>query len=1026
VSAHSEDFDPSAWLDPSPADTETETSPGQDFVIFSREPAEDQTPAAPTHLPILPLKDTVVFPETVMPLAVGQPRSVRLIDDVLRRDKLVGLVASKDPNIEVPGPGDVYTVGVLASIQKMLKAPDGTLRIIAQGIRRIEIDRFASEEPYLWADVHDLPDVIEPGTELDALQRNLAAVYTRVIQLVPYLPDELEMAVANIDDPAALGYFIASTMRLKTEEKQELLSEVNISKRLRRLTAFVNRELEVLELGSKIQDQVQSEMDKNQREYVLRQQLKAIQDELGETDETQAEVNELRGQIDKANLPEEVQKQALRELERLSKLPTAAAEYGVIRTYLDWIVSLPWSTTTTDNLDIAHARQVLDEDHYDLVDVKDRILEFLAVQKLKEEVSGSILCFAGPPGVGKTSLGKSIARAMGRKFIRISVGGVRDESEIRGHRRTYVGAMPGTIIRAVRDAGSCNPVFMIDEIDKMGADWRGDPSSAMLEVLDPEQNSSFRDHYLDLPFDLSKAMFVCTANMLDTIPGPLRDRMDIITIAGYTEEDKLHIAKRYLVPRQLERSGLKKSQLTITDAALRLLIENYTREAGVRSLERQIGAICRKFARLVAEEGKDRLTVGEKRVTEFLGKKKVFRETKRRTSEPGVSTGLAWTPTGGDILFIEARAMTGSGRLLLTGQLGDVMKESAQAALTYVRGAAAELGADAKFFQKHDIHVHVPAGAVPKDGPSAGVAMAVALASMASGSTVDPDVAMTGEVTLTGQVLPVGGIKEKVLAAKAAGITRVYLPDRNEADIAEIRGEDLLQGLEFRYVEHVSQVLAEVLHSAKIRRASAAPRTAKSVTPRAAAKTAGKTAGKAAAKSPAGARAAKTAASATKRGTQARTTAPMARATKASAHPAYEELDHPADLFLEIWGLDLPSLFENALFALYDHLAGLDGIHEREQITVEADAPTLPDALRALLSEALYRFSTESFVAARAEVTVETKDSGAIHATARLSGEKADKMRHTLLAEVKAVTYHQLSVEPTPEGGWRATVLLDV
>ncbi len=811
MSAREDEFDPT-WLDTDPVDTETETGTGQDFVIFSREPVEEQPQERPTHLPILPLKDTVVFPETVMPLAVGQPRSVRLIDDVLRKDKLVGLVASRDPGIEVPGPDDVYKIGVLASIQKMLKAPDGTLRIIAQGIRRIEIDRFASEDPYLWADVHDLPDMVEPGTELEALQRNLASVYTRVIQLVPYLPDELEMAVANLEDPAALGYFIASTMRLKTEEKQELLSEVHLSKRLRRLTAFVNRELEVLELGSKIQDQVQSEMDKNQREYVLRQQLKAIQDELGETDETQAEVNELREQIEKATLPEEVEKQARRELDRLSKLPTAAAEYGVIRTYLDWIVTLPWSVCTTDNLDLPHARKVLDEDHYDLDDVKDRILEFLAVQKLREDVSGSILCFAGPPGVGKTSLGKSIARAMGRKFIRISVGGVRDESEIRGHRRTYVGAMPGTIIRAVRDAGSCNPVFMIDEIDKMGSDWRGDPSSAMLEVLDPEQNSSFRDHYLDLPFDLSKAMFVCTANVLDTIPGPLRDRMDIISIAGYTEEDKLHIAKRYLVPRVLERSGLKKRQLTVTDAALRLIIENYTREAGVRSLERQIATVARKFARMVAEEEQTRLTVGEKRVVDFLGKKKVFRETRRRTSDPGVSTGLAWTPTGGEILFIEARAMPGSGRLVLTGQLGDVMKESAQAALTFIRGEATGLGADTKFFQENDIHVHVPAGAVPKDGPSAGVAMAVALASMASGRKVDPESAMTGEVTLTGQVLPVGGIKEKVLAARAAGITKVFLPDRNEADIAEIRDDDVLEGLEFRYVDHVTQVMAEILH----------------------------------------------------------------------------------------------------------------------------------------------------------------------------------------------------------------------
>jgi len=795
---------------------------GQDFVIISQEPADGLFAPGPTHLPILPLKDTIIFPDTMMPLAVGQPRSVSLIDDILRSDKQVGLVVSKNPEIETPGPEDVHTIGVLASIQKMIKAPDGTLRIIAQGIRRIAIDQFTSEEPYLTADIHDLPDVVEEGTELEALQRNLVSVYTKIIQLVPYLPDELEMAAANIDDPSALGYFIASTMRLKTEEKQELLEEVEVSKRLRRLTALMNRELEVLELGSKIQGQVQSEMDKGQREYVLRQQLKAIREELGESDETQAETNELRERIDKAGLPEEVEKQARRELDRLSKLPSAAAEYGVIRTYLDWIVSLPWSVLTDDNLDIAHARNVLDDDHYDLEDVKDRILEFLAVQKLKSEVSGPILCFAGPPGVGKTSLGKSIARAMGRKFIRISVGGVRDESEIRGHRRTYVGAMPGTIIRAIRDAGSSNPVFMIDEIDKMGADWRGDPSSAMLEVLDPEQHSTFRDHYLDLPFDLSRVMFICTANMLDTVPGPLRDRMEIISIAGYTEEDKLHIARRYLVPRQLERNGLQPGQLTITDGALRRVIENYTREAGVRNLEREIGTIARKFARMVAEDEKENLTVEREQVTEFLGKKKVFRETKRRTSEPGVSTGLAWTPTGGEILFIEARAMPGSGRLILTGQLGDVMKESAQAALTYVRSVSERLGAEGEFFQKHDIHVHVPAGAVPKDGPSAGVAMAVALASMVSGRAVDAGVAMTGEVTLTGQVLPVGGIKEKVLAARAAGISRVFLPDRNEADVHEIRGEDLLRGLEFVYVDHVSTVFAQILAVQKKPRARGA------------------------------------------------------------------------------------------------------------------------------------------------------------------------------------------------------------
>ena len=780
--------------------------------IASGGDVERRLAAGPTVVPILPLKDTVVFPDTVVPLAVGQPRSIRLIDDVLRGDRLVGLVLTLDSETEAPGPDDVRHIGVLASIQKMLKTPDGTLRIIAQGLRRIKVDRFVSEQPYLVAEVVDLADITEESTEVAALQRNLVAVYTKIIELVPYLPDELEMAAANIDDPAALGYFIASTMRLKTEEKQELLEEIEVSKRLRRLTSLMNQELEVLELGSKIQNQVQSEMGKTQREYFLRQQLKAIQDELGETDETQAEVNELRERLDKAGLPEEADKQARRELDRLSKLPTAAAEYGVIRTYLDWILSLPWNETTEDNLGIAHAREVLDADHYDLKDVKDRILEFLAVQKLKREATGPILCFVGPPGVGKTSLGKSIARALGRKFIRISVGGVRDESEIRGHRRTYVGAMPGTIIRAIRDAGSINPVFMIDEIDKMGADWRGDPSSAMLEVLDPEQHSTFRDHYLDLPFDLSKVLFICTANVLDTIPGPLRDRMEVISIAGYTEEEKLHIARRYLLPRQLERNGVTVEQLTMTDDALRTIVENYTREAGVRNLEREIGTVIRKFARLLAEEEKESAAVDREQVPDYLGKQKAFRETKRRNSEPGVSTGLAWTPAGGDILFIEARAMPGGGRLILTGQLGEVMKESAQAALTYVRSVSDRLGASERFFQRHDVHVHVPAGAVPKDGPSAGVAMAVALASMVCGKVVDPEAAMTGEITLTGQVLPVGGIKEKVLAARAAGLTKVFLPSRNEADIDEIEGEDVLTGISFVYVDHVSTVLEQVLN----------------------------------------------------------------------------------------------------------------------------------------------------------------------------------------------------------------------
>ena len=777
----------------------------------------------PDTLPVLPLKETVVFPDTMMPLAVGQPRSVRLIEDVLSRDRLMVAVAVKTEGVDIPAPDDCYTVGTLVSIQKMIKAPDGSLRIVVQGIRRVGIGNYVAEEPFLVAQVHELPDIMGDDKEIEALQRNLVSVFLQMVKLVPYLPEELQTAAVNIEDPSTLGYFIASTMRMKTEEKQKLLEEVDVAKRLRHLTAILNRELEVLELGSKIQSQVQSEIDKNQREYFLRQQLKTIQEELGELDETQAEINELKARIEAAQLPEEVEKQARRELDRLAKLPPAAAEYGVIRTYLDWILSLPWNKSTEDNLDLAHAREVLDQDHYDLEDVKERILEFLAVQKLKKEVKSPILCFVGPPGVGKTSLGQSIARAMGRKFVRISVGGVRDEAEIRGHRRTYIGAMPGTIIRALRDAESNNPVFMIDEIDKMGSDWRGDPSSAMLEVLDPEQHSSFRDHYLDLPFDLSRVLFITTANMLDTIPAPLQDRMEIIRIAGYIEDDKVEIARRYLIPRQLERNGLAPGQLDITEEAIRTIIRNYTREAGVRDLERQIGTIARKFARMVAEGKEETMVVDAEQVSEFLGKPRAFSEEKRRTADPGVATGLAWTPTGGEILFIEARAMPGSGRLILTGQLGDVMKESAQAALTYIRSIAPQLRVAADYFKKHDIHIHVPAGAVPKDGPSAGVAMAVALASMATGRPVDPDVAVTGEVTLTGQVLPVGGIKEKVLAARRADIHKVVLPDRNEADVAEIKAE-LVAGIEFVYVNHVDQVLKTVLLRRRRKAAAAAGR----------------------------------------------------------------------------------------------------------------------------------------------------------------------------------------------------------
>ena len=615
------------------------------------------------------------------------------------------------------------------------------------------------------------------------------------------------MAAANVEEPGALAFLVASTMRIKTEDKQELLEEADVEQRLRKLTRILARELEVLELGSKIQSDVRSEIDKTQREYFLRQQLKAIQQELGETNEQEAEVNELRTKLDQLTLPDEVRKSAEHELERLSQIQSASAEYPVIRTYLDWIVTLPWNISSDDNLDIKHAREILDRDHYDLEKVKDRILEYLAVRSLKSDLRGPILCFVGPPGVGKTSLGRSIAEAMGRKFERISVGGVRDEAEIRGHRRTYVGAMPGIILRAMRDAGTDNPLFMIDEIDKMGADWRGDPSSAMLEVLDPEQNNTFRDHYLDLPFDLSKVMFITTANQLEPVPGPLRDRMEIISLAGYTIEEKLHIARNYLVPKQVVANGLRPSQVTFDDAAIREVITSYTVEAGVRNLERELGSICRKLARMVAENGtgRRRFKVGPKRVRELLGRPRVFAETKRRTADAGVATGLAVTSVGGDILFVEASAMPGSGHLTVTGQLGDVMKESAQAAVSYVRAHSGELGLPDDYFAKHDLHIHVPAGATPKDGPSAGVTMATAVASLVTGTPVSADVAMTGEVTLTGQVLPIGGLKEKTLAAQRAGITTVIMPARNEADLEDVP-EELRKGMTFVPVDRVEQV----------------------------------------------------------------------------------------------------------------------------------------------------------------------------------------------------------------------------
>jgi ATP-dependent Lon protease len=786
-------------------------------VVESPLDAEDAIRAnepLPDALPVLPLRETVTFPETLTPLAVGQERSIKLVNDVLGANRMLAMVAALDPENEEPGPKDLYEVGVVGVVARMLKVPDGTLRILVQGTQRVRLGPYVAEEPYLVARIGELPDVVEEGPELEALTRNVQRTFSEIIEQIPYLPEELQMAVANLDDPAALAHLIAGALRISTEEKQRLLEELDVIARLRHLSQILARELEVVQLGTQIQSQVQSEIDKGQREFFLRQQMKAIQDELGEGDEQQAEVNELREKIEEAKLPEHAQKAAERELARLEKLPPAAAEHGVIRTYLEWLLELPWSAETEDNLDIAHARKVLDADHYDLEKVKDRILEYLAVRKLKPDSPGPILCFAGPPGVGKTSLGRSIARALGREFERISVGGVRDEAEIRGHRRTYIGAMPGTIVRALRDAGSRNPVFMIDEIDKMGADFRGDPASAMLEVLDPAQNDSFRDHYLDLEFDLSEVMFIATANVLDTIPGPLQDRMETIELAGYTLEEKKHIARRYLAPRQIEANGLRPSQIEFADPALVAIIEEYTREAGVRNLERQIGTICRKVAREVAEgkAGNGKAKISAKRARELLGRRRFFAEQRRRTKDPGVATGLAWTPTGGDVLFIEATSMPGSGSLMITGQLGDVMKESAQAALSYVRGHWRELAPelDEEWFAKYDIHIHVPAGAVPKDGPSAGVAMTVALASLVSGRPVRNDVAMTGEVTLTGQVLPIGGLKEKSLAAQRAGIKRVLVPERNEGDVAEIPEHERSE-LEFVYVGEVSQAIEAAL-----------------------------------------------------------------------------------------------------------------------------------------------------------------------------------------------------------------------
>ncbi len=775
-------------------------------VTFETPEPEDHQLEFPAALPVLPLKDTVVFPQSMSPLAIGQERSVRLIDDVVAGDRLLALITAKDPSLDAPSWEDIYEIGTVALVHKMIKVPDGTLRILVQGIDRIKLEHRLETDPYLLGEFSALPDVLIETPEVEALTRNVQGLFARIIGLAPYLPEELQLAAANVDDPSALCHLVASTLRtIKTEERQEILEEVDVEQRLRRVSQILNRELEVFELGSKIQSQVQSEMEKGQREYFLRQQMKAIQQELGEGDPEQAEVDELREQLAALDLPEDARKAADRELGRLEKLPSAAAEYGVIRTYLEWILTVPWHRYTEDNLDLDHARKVLDTDHFDLEKVKDRIIEYLAVAKLRNEISGQILCFVGPPGVGKTSLGHSIANALGRKFVRLSVGGVRDESEIRGHRRTYIGSMPGSIIRSLRDAESSNPLMLIDEIDKMGADWRGDPASAMLEVLDPEQNHTFRDHYLDLPFDLSKVLFICTANTLDTIPGALLDRMDVISLSGYTEDEKLGIAKKYLLPKQLGLHGLLRSQLTLSDKMLRTIVREYTREAGVRNLERRIADVCRKAATQIAKGKAQKPRVDDARLREWLGPRRFSGEVRKRVSVPGVATGLAYTAVGGDVLFIEATAYSGKGRLTITGQLGEVMQESAQAALSWVRSHTEELGLADDWFSTHDVHIHVPAGAVPKDGPSAGVTMATALASLVRDEPVAADVGMTGEITLTGQVLPIGGLREKSLAAQRAGLKRVIFPRENEPDLDDLPPETR-KALEFIPVDRIQDV----------------------------------------------------------------------------------------------------------------------------------------------------------------------------------------------------------------------------
>jgi ATP-dependent Lon protease len=769
----------------------------------------------PSELPILPLRDTVLFPNSFMPLAVARESSVRLIDDAIANGKLIAVFTQRDAGVEEPLQNDLYPVGTATHIHKMFKLPDGSLRLIVQGLARLTLDAVVATQPYLRARVSAATEDTNDGDglEIDALARNIKTNFQQVVSLSPLLSDDLQTLATNITEPGRLADFIASSLStISTGVKQEVLETLDIRARMDSLNRILIKELEVLELGSKIQSQVQSEVGKNQREYFLREQMKAIQKELGEGDDQTKEIEEISEKIEAANMPELVKKEALRELDRLSKMPVAAAEYTVSRTYLDWLVMLPWAKRTDEVIDLKKTLQVLDADHSGLEKAKDRIIEYLAVRKLNPDVKGPILCFVGPPGVGKTSLARSIAESLGRKFVRVSLGGMRDEAEIRGHRRTYIGALPGQVIQGLRRAESKNPVFILDEIDKLGSDFRGDPSSALLEVLDPEQNNTFRDHYLDVPFDLSEVLFITTANVLDPIPAALRDRMEVLEIAGYTEEEKLKIAVDHLVDKQVKNHGLTAEYIRFTSAALRQVIRGYTREAGVRNLEREIGSLCRKVARRRAEGNETPIEITPDVVVEMLGAPRFLdEEMEERTKDPGVAIGLAWTAAGGEVLFIEASKMAGGGSLTLTGQLGDVMKESARAALSWLRAHAKTYGIDPDFFTKAEMHVHVPAGAIPKDGPSAGVTMATALASALTGRPVRGDIAMTGEITLSGRVLPIGGVKEKVLAARRLGIHEVIVPKQNAKNINEDLTAELREGLTVHLVSTIDEVLALAL-----------------------------------------------------------------------------------------------------------------------------------------------------------------------------------------------------------------------